>query len=250
MLPIKDDVPSLKPPVITWFLIIANSLVFIFELWLPEKSLEHFFYLFGLVPARYTHPSWAEWVGFPVDNYWPFLTNMFLHGGWLHIISNMWVLWIFGDNVEDRMGHFRFLVFYILCGILAGTVHMLSNPHSTVPALGASGAIAGVLGAYFLLYPFARVIVLVPLFFWPFFFVLPAAFYLGFWFLLQFYQGTFALLAPKYGGGIAWWAHIGGFVAGLVLCPLFTRLRKPSRRLFRDQYGLDGAWQSHFRYFR
>src|SRR5207237_8668834 len=142
-------------------------------------------YLLVIVPARYTHPAWAQWVGVPIDDYWPFLTCMFLHGSWSHVIGNMWTLWIFGDNVEDRMGPVRFLAFYLLTGVAAGLTHWFTNLDSTVPTVGASGAIAGVLGAYFILFPHSRIIVLFPVFFWPFFFELPAVMYLLFWFLSQ-----------------------------------------------------------------
>jgi membrane associated rhomboid family serine protease len=147
MLPISDTIPRRSPPLAVWLLILTNSLIFLFELMMPEPALERFFHLFGLVPARYTHPDWAVWAGFPVDDYWPYLTSMFLHGGWMHIIGNMWTLWIFGDNVEDRMGSVRFVIFYLLCGLAAGAVHWFTNPNSTVPTVGASGAIAGVMGA-------------------------------------------------------------------------------------------------------
>ena len=149
MFPIKDSVPSRSTPVATRALILVNVIVFFFELGLPHQSVEQLFYLFGLVPARFTHPDWALAVGFPVDNFWPILTHQFLHGGWLHIVANMWTLWIFGDNVEDRMGPVRFTIFYLLCGTAAGLAHLYVNPDSTVPSVGASGAIAGVLGAYF-----------------------------------------------------------------------------------------------------
>src|SRR2546426_10050664 len=140
MFPLQDSVPSRSVPVLTRALILINALVFFFEVALPSQALEQVIYLFGIVPARFTHPDWAAAVGFPVDNYWPLLTHQFLHGGWLHIISNMWALWIFGDNVEDRMGPVRFAIFYLTCGVLAGLTQMLSNSHSTGPAVGASGA--------------------------------------------------------------------------------------------------------------
>jgi hypothetical protein len=131
MIPIRDTIPRRNPPIATWLIILANSFVFLFELALPEHTLVQFFYRFGLVPARYTHPAWALWVGLPVDDCFSFLTNMFLHGGWMHIIGNMWTLWIFGDNVEDRMGPIRFLFFYLFCGLAGGLVHWFINPHST-----------------------------------------------------------------------------------------------------------------------
>src|SRR6201982_3698985 len=169
MFPIKDSVPSRSTPVATRALILVNVVVFFFELGLPHQSVEQLFYLFGLVPARFTHPDWALAVGFPVDRFWPILTHQFLHGGWLHIVANMWTLWIFGDNVEDRMGPLRFIIFYLVCGVLAAL-----TPDATIPSVGASGAIAGVLGAYLLFFPTARLIVLIPILFFPFFFELPA----------------------------------------------------------------------------
>jgi len=226
LIPLRDENPSRRPPYVVWGLIVANALVFLLELSLPPDSLQVFFHLFGIVPARFTHPEWAQALGFPADNWWPFLTSLFIHGGWFHILGNMWFLWIFGDNVEDRMGHGRFLVFYLLCGVLAGMAHMLTNPSSTIPAFGASGAISGVLGAYLLFFPRARVLVLFPIFIWPLFFVLPASLFLGIWFVIQFFSGTFSLLSPKMGGGVAWWAHIGGFISGLSLAPLFLPGRK------------------------
>jgi len=227
LIPLRDENPSRNPPYVVWALIAANALVFLLELSLPPDSLQEFFVLFGIVPARFTHPEWARALGFPVDDWWPFLTSLFIHGGWFHIIGNMWFLWIFGDNVEDRMGHGRFLLFYILCGVIAGFAHLVTNPTSTIPAFGASGAISGVLGAYLLFFPRARVLVLFPIIIWPFLFVLPASIFLGLWFFIQFFSGTFSLLAPSEGGGVAWWAHIGGFVAGLSLAPYFLPRRKP-----------------------
>src|SRR5881296_1726064 len=179
MFPIQDSVPSRSVPVVTRALILINVLVFFFELMLPRQGVEQLFYIFGLVPARFTHPDWAAYVGFPVDSYWPILTHQFLHGGWLHIIANMWTLWIFGDNVEDRMGSVRFVIFYLLCGLAGNVLHLFMYPGSDIPTLGASGAIAGVLGAYFVMFPTARVIVLFPVLFIPFFFELPAVLYLG-----------------------------------------------------------------------
>ncbi len=226
MIPIRDTVPRQHFPFAVLALIAINVLVFFRELALPEDFAEQFIYLFGLVPARYAHPVWAAEAGFP-HTYFPFLSTMFLHGGWLHIIGNMWVLWIFGDNVEDRMGPVRFLVFYLLCGLSAGVVHVVTNPASTVPAVGASGAIAGVMAAYFVLFPHARIVALFPIFFYPLFFTVPAFFYLGFWFLTQFFSGTLAIATPREVGGIAWWAHIGGFASGILFFSFFLRRRAP-----------------------
>jgi membrane associated rhomboid family serine protease len=175
-------------------------------------------------------------LGFPIDNYWPFLTSMLLHAGLIHLAGNMWTLWIFGDNVEDRMGRWRFLAFYVLCGIISGQVHWWTNPHSTVPVIGASGAIAGVLGAYAVLYPHARVQTLVLLLFWPLFFELPAVIFIAVWFGIQFLSGTAALLGPGQLGGIAWWAHIGGFIAGIALHRLFIVGDRHSRSRSKTHY--------------
>jgi rhomboid family protein len=239
--PIQDSVPSLSVPVVTRALILINVVVFFFELALPQQAVEQLFYLFGIVPARFMHPDWAASVGLPVDTYWPILTHQFLHGGWLHLISNMWTLWIFGDNVEDRMGPVRFAFFYVTCGVLAGFTQLLTNANSTIPSVGASGAIAGVLGAYLLLFPTARLVMMIPILFFPFFFEMPAVLYLGIWFFSQLYSATLALAGPGQVGGIAWWAHVGGFVGGLLLCGLFVRPR--ARRLQSDEHGLEWAWE-------
>jgi rhomboid family protein len=246
--PLLDSVPSRSVPVATRTLIIVNVVVFFFELSLSREAVEQVFYLFGIVPARFTHPEWAAFVGFPINDYWPLLTHQFLHGGWLHIIGNMWTLWIFGDNVEDRMGPLRFTLFYLICGIVAATTHILTQPDATVPTVGASGAIAGVLGAYLLLFPTARLVVMFPVLFVPFFFELPAILYLVMWFLLQLFSGTFALASPDRVCGIAWWAHVGGFTSGLLLCPLFLLGRRPPRRLQPDEYGVEWTWQPRRRW--
>jgi len=245
LIPVRDSIPHRHTPVVTWALIAVNVIVFLYELTLEPQDLERLFYLFGIVPARYTHPEWALQLGLPVDDYWPFLTCMFLHGGWAHVIGNMWTLWIFGDNVEDRMGPGRFLGFYLLMGVLAGLTHWFTNAQSTVPTVGASGAIAGVLGAYFVLFPRSQIVVLLPIFFFPFFFQLPAVTYLLFWFLSQVLSGTLAGLSASQVGGIAFWAHVGGFAAGVVLHRLFILPeRQRPRRFERDEYGIEGAWAS------
>lgn len=241
MFPISDNIPSRNPPLMMWGLMAINVLVFLLETSLSEAQLKALFYWFGLVPARFSHPQWALQIGLPIDTWWPFLTSMFLHGGWLHLIGNMWVLWIFGDNVEDRMGSLRFLAFYLLCGVLAAAVQFFSNPHSTLPTVGASGAIAGVLGAYLVMYPMARVVVMIPVLIFPFFFDVPAVLFLGFWFLLNFTSGLSALSVSADAGGIAWWAHAGGFVGGMLLYRFFQR--PDWRPCYEDEYGVDGSWQ-------
>ena len=229
-------------PVVTRALILINVVVFFFELSLSRESIIQLFYLFGVVPARFTDPEWAASIGFPIGSYWSLLTHQFLHGGWLHIVANMWTLWIFGDNVEDRMGPLRFIIFYLVCGVLAALTQVLVTPDATIPSVGASGAIAAVLGAYLLFFPTARLIVLIPILFFPFFFELPAVIFLVFWFFIQLFSGTAMLASPQQVGGIAFWAHIGGFIAGMLLCRFFVR-RPVRRRLQPDEYGLEWAWE-------
>ena len=229
MFPIRDDAPHYSTPWVNYFLIVLNSLVFLFELSLGPRSLNNLFFTFGMVPA---HFSAALRTGAYAAGLLPILTSMFMHAGWLHIIFNMWWLWIFGDNVEDALGHFRYLIFYLLSGLGAAAVHLMFNWGSRVPSVGASGAIAGVMGAYFVLFPSARVLTFIFVFFtW-----LPAWLILGYWFVLQFLSGASTSIAAGQGssGGVAVWAHVGGFLTGVVMIKLFPR-RAPGYR-FR-------AWQ-------
>ena len=219
MFPLRDDIPSQRYPIVTVMIIVLNVVAFFFELMLGPR-LEQFLMSWSIVPARYTVPdvaglfSWREQL-------LPFFTSMFLHGGWTHLLGNMWSLWIFGDNVEDRLGRCRFICLYLLGGSVAAMVHIYTNADSAVSTLGASGAIAAVMGAYLRLYPHARVQMLIPPFFFGPFFVVPAVLFLGWWFILQFFNGTFSLLADSSEmGGIAWWAHIGGFIFGALLCSI------------------------------
>lgn len=245
MIPLRDTIPSRHPPLATWFIILANTVVFMLQLTLPPEGLRRVFYLFGLVPARFAYPSWSLEVGLPVGNYLPFLTSMFLHGGFGHILSNMWALWIFGDNVEDRMGTVRFLLFYLVCGILAGLAHCCLNPRSTLPTVGASGAIAGVMGAYFVLFPKSTVVTILPMFFWFGLYEIPAVLYLGIWFLIQLFSGAISLTGPM-AGGVAWWAHLGGFLAGVFLHPLFVSKSRNPRRRQPDEFVWDEEWRRFF----
>jgi membrane associated rhomboid family serine protease len=209
MIPLRDIVPSRTRPYVTVTLIILNSVAFLFELSLPPDARQQFLYVFGLVPA---HFSWAT-----------VFTSMFLHAGWLHVGGNMLYLWIFGDNVEDQVGHGRFIVFYLLCGMVAALAQAWADPLSPVPTIGASGAIAGVMGAYIVLYPRSRVLTLIPLFiFWEIIEV-PAVFFLGFWFLLQVMSVGSVAPGAERGGGVAFWAHIAGFVVGMGAVLLFRR---------------------------
>ena len=218
MIPIRDDTPRTTTPYITYFLVALNLLIFVFEVVLDPRSRTLFINSFAVIPERVTglltsHPSQALL---------PVLTSMFLHASWLHVIFNMWGLWIFGDNVEDHLGHFRYLMFYLLAGFAASALHIVFNAGSRVPSVGASGAIAGIMGAYFLLYPSARVLTLIP-FFFLYFTWLPAWLVLGYWFVVQFLSGaaTSITYSHQTGGGVAFWAHVGGFVAGLAMIKLF-----------------------------
>jgi membrane associated rhomboid family serine protease len=229
MIPIRDDIPSRTRPVVGISLIAINVLAFFYELTLGPESLEVFIGEYAVVPIRYFSSGDFDRFGLvqtfgTADLVIPVFTAMFLHGGWAHVGGNMLYLWIFGDNVEDRMGHGRFLIFYLLCGVLATAAHVFTNANSPVPSLGASGAIAGVLGAYLVLYPRARVVTLVPIFYFIQFIPIPAIILLGFWFLQQFFYGALSLgIESAQTGGVAWWAHIGGFVAGVVLINVFKR---------------------------
>ena len=227
MIPLRDTVPSRSFPFVNWLLIVLNVLMFVVILSLRSDA-EGLVATLGLVPKRLlTNPQPWEFVT-------PF-TSMFLHGGWAHLIGNMLALYVFGDNVEDRLGGGRYLVFYLLCGLVAAFAHVVINAESTVPTIGASGAISGVLAAYLVFYPTARVITLVPLFFLPWFVQIPATIYLGFWFLSQLLNGVLTVVKGQQAmGGVAWWAHVGGFLAGLAFGPLFAR--RPLRRAYVDEH--------------
>jgi membrane associated rhomboid family serine protease len=223
VIPLKDTILRQGFPLVTWIIILLNGVIFIFEISIPKNLLQQLFYLFGLVPAKYSYPNWAFIHGVPFDDYLSFVTNMFLHAGWLHIIGNMWFLYIFGRTVEDQMGHIRFMIFYILAGILASITYFLIDIHSRIPEFGASGAIAGVMGAYILMFPRAKILTLILILFFPWLIELPALVFIGYWFLIQLVGGTLTLASPISQGGIAWWAHVGGFVFGMVMIPLFRR---------------------------
>jgi membrane associated rhomboid family serine protease len=229
MFPLRDTNPSNTKPFVNWIIIGINAVIFLFEVSLSDEGLNRLIGILGVTPrALLQNPALESLTLF---------SSMFLHGGWMHLISNMWILFIFGDNIEDRMGRFRYLAFYLLCGVVAALTQVFTAPLSMVPMIGASGAISGISGAYILLFPRARVLTLVPIFFFFTFIEIPALIYLGFWFLLQLFNGLFALsFMGRLGsmGGVAWWAHIGGFVAGLVLVKVFERRRA--------RYGRDYRW--------
>lgn len=219
MFPIRDNIPSRRVPFVNYSLILLNVLAFGYEL-AQGPYLDQFIMQFGVVPVRYVRDPL---LGFAAPSLVvSVFTSMFLHAGWLHILGNMVYLYIFGDNVEDRMGHFRYLVFYLLCGVVASYTFILSSPFSRVPSLGASGAIAGVLGAYLILYPGARVLTLVLLGIFITTIEIPALLLLGIWFIQQIFSGYLAISsASAQAGGVAWWAHIGGFAAGMALVFVF-----------------------------
>jgi membrane associated rhomboid family serine protease len=234
MLPIKDDQPRYSTPYVNYFLIGINILIFLLQ-WMQQVTDPHsadlFQKQFGEVPAHLaTFLSGSHRYSLP-DVLLPFFTSMFLHGSWMHVLGNMWFLYIFGDNVEDYLGHVTYFVFYILSGLFAMATQVAINPHSTIPTVGASGAIAGILGAYFLLYPRARVLT------WFFVFViyLPAWIVLGEWFVIQFFNGaaTLSMQAGRDVGGVAFWAHIGGFVTGMVMIKIFPERKRRSPYAYR-----------------
>ncbi len=235
MFPLYDDAPRYSTPYINYFLLAINTLVFLFEVTLSPKALNQFIAIFGTVPAHVT----AFLHGAPGSNFViafvPVLTSMFVHASWGHLIFNMWALYIFGDNIEDYLGHFRYLVFYLIAGFAAAFLHLLMNANETLPSVGASGAIAGVMGAYFVLFPSARVLTLVP-FLFVFFVWLPAWIFVGYWFIVQFLSGAATQIVrsqSSVGGGVAFWAHVGGFVAGALLIKIF-----PSRPRRYRYYGM------------
>ncbi len=217
MLPLRDSQPSYTKPYVTISLIGVNVAVFLYELSLDHFSLNHFIALYALIPGRFHLGA--------------LLTSMFLHGGWLHLIGNMWFLWIYGDNIEDALGHAKYLVFYLLCGFAAGLVQLLPDPGSRLPTLGASGAIAGVMGAYLIKFPRSRIVTLVPIFFFLTTVEIPASMMLIYWFAIQFFSGVGSIGSARVSqGGVAWFAHIGGFLAGMALIYLMRPRDRYRRR--------------------
>lgn len=227
MIPLRDTIPSRHWPVMTWLIIISNLFIFLYQQSLDPSAYYLLNSEFGLIPLRFFKNGIS---GF--QEFIPFLSHLFLHAGWMHLIGNMWALWLFGDNVEDLMGPLRFLLFYICTGIAAGLVHIFAEPGLSIPTIGASGAIAGVMGAYFILFPLSRIVTIIPLFFIPLFVEIPALIYLAFWLLSQVYS----VLASRQLGtvsNIAWSAHIGGFIAGIILHRFFFRVKRRRFRLDR-----------------
>jgi membrane associated rhomboid family serine protease len=231
MIPIRDAIRSKTFPVVNVLIIILNILAFLWQL-SQGPHLKEALFLYGIVPIRYSDPELS--VQFSTFQQWlPFLTSIFLHGGLLHILGNMWFLYIFGDNIEDRVGHIRYFIFYIFCGVAAGLIHLMTNWSSKIPTIGASGAISGVMGAYLLLYPRSRILTLIPIFFFFQFVEIPAFIFLGYWFLIQLFSAS---LTPSSIGGIAWWAHIGGFMVGLIFIKIFDEIPKTGLSAGLHQY--------------
>ena len=218
MIPLRDTQPSYSTPVVTIGIIVINVLVFLYQVSLNDYELNHFIQRFAIIPDRL--------------QYGDILTAMFMHGGWMHLIGNMWFLWIYGDNVEDVLGHGKYLAFYLLCGFAAGLVHVYLAPYSRVPTLGASGAIAGVMGAYLIKFPHSKIITLVPLFIFLTTMEIPAVIMLIYWFVIQVFSGVGSIGYSNVSkGGVAWFAHIGGFLAGMFLIWVMgTRERFRMRR--------------------
>jgi len=232
MIPLRDDNPTNTTPFVMVGLVVACTLVFFYEISLGPQAGERFVYRYGAIPAVISGMKSLPSKALAIPPYFTLITSMFLHGGLMHLIGNMLYLWIFGNNIEDAMGHVRFIFFYLICGVIAAMSHAAFDPGSVMPMIGASGAISGVLGAYLMLYPRAHVLVLIPLgfFFWRM--TVPAGFVLGFWFVFQLLSGaasTTSIGSGNVGGGVAWFAHIGGFVAGMVLIGFF---KHPSVRFF------------------
>lgn len=245
MIPLRDNIPSQTTPGVNYAMIAVCSFVFVHQL-LDQAADNSLVERFGMIPARVQNPDAVIEIqdrmlqpvpgGFRLVDFrrpaapssvppiMTLLTCIFLHGGWMHFLGNMWFLYIFGDNVEDRLGHVGYLLFYLGCGIAASIAHLVSGPDSTIPTIGASGAIAGVMGAYFVLYPRAKVLSIFPIFFLIQIVVLPAPVFLGIWFAMQFFSGTLAVGSTQ-SGGVAWWAHIGGFAVGFLVAGILGRTK-------------------------
>lgn len=264
MFPLQDNIPSRTTPYCNWALIGLCTFIFLRQA-TETKDDVSLLERYAMIPARITNPD--EPVKITVDRtlvetpnglevfetqkdaappavpaWMTLVTCVFLHGGWMHLLGNMWFLSIFGDNVEDRLGHLGYLVFYLVGGTIASLIHFITGPTSTLPTVGASGAIAAVMGGYFVWYPHAKVRAVIPIFIFPVFFVVPAAVFLGLWFLMQFWQGTTSLMATE-AGGVAWWAHIGGFGAGYLIAGALghspvCRPPNPVRRVYQPQPSL------------
>lgn len=221
MFPLRDDNPTTITPFVTWAVIAFNVIVFLYQVSLGPRGSQLFVYQYGAIPAVVAGETRLPDAIGAIPPVLTILTGMFLHGGWMHLIGNMWFLWIFGNNIEEAMGSLRFVFFYLICGFLASATHILFNASSTLPMIGASGAVAGVLGAYLMLYPRARVLTFIFLVFFIRLMYIPAGFMLGYWFLIQLLNTSAA--GSRSSGGVAVWAHVGGFIAGVLLIGVFKK---------------------------
>ncbi|WP_394754755.1 rhomboid family intramembrane serine protease [Crenothrix sp.] len=222
MIPIRDTAPCYSKPYVTWGLMIIWIVIFVSMKLMPDEMSVRLLNIYGMVPIRYSSTRWAAVANIPFDYYFSFISNLFLHGNWMHLVANLLFMWIFGDNVEDRMGRLPFLVFYLICGFFASILQWYFDPMLAIPVVGASGAIAGVLAAYFFLYPLERVI----LFLFPILVPVPAIAFLGIWVMIQLHDATTSVLFEGGTIDVAWWAHIGGFITGCILYRLFLKEQK------------------------
>ncbi|HUO36286.1 MAG TPA: rhomboid family intramembrane serine protease [Candidatus Acidoferrum sp.] len=240
MIPLKNLDPRRSFPFLTIALIVANFVVFFHQISLPAKAADAFIYHYGLVPARVSEFLASARHVSAADAFLPFFTCMFLHGGWLHILGNMWFLWIFGANVEDRLGGTVYLLFYFVCGLFSGVTQTVFSWGSHIPSVGASGAIAGVLGAFIVFFPRSRILTLVPLIVFWFLARIPAVVFIGLWFVVQFFSGVSSLSVSRASemGGVAWWAHVGGFMMGAILALVVNGASGGQRRrsAYYEQY--------------
>ncbi|MCB9230458.1 MAG: rhomboid family intramembrane serine protease [Bacteroidia bacterium] len=235
MIPLRDTSNSNRRPYVTWFLIGINVVIFLFQLTLSNPELRLFFMKWGMVPLNISHPHEAAAGGIPASGLWTLVTSMFLHGGWGHLIFNMWALWIFGDNVEEKLGRLRFLGFYLVAGIIATLAHLLVNWTSPMPVVGASGALAGVMAAYMFFFPNNKILTFLPVFFLPFLVEIRAKIFIVIWITIQVISGMMGLFAAEGGSGVAFWAHIGGFAAGWLLARYFVRPKREANE-FGGEY--------------
>ena len=229
MIPLKDTIRTNKVPIINWLIILTNVFVFLYESSLSQSGLESFIQTYALIPAMFQMNDPSTWT--------PLLSHMFLHGSWMHLLSNVWILFIFGDNLEAQMGSLRYLFFYLIGGFVAAFIQMIFTNDPTLPTLGASGAIAAVMGAYFLLFPTARVVTFIPVFFLPWIVEIPAIIYLGIWFASQLWSGLTSMVSASASvGGVAWWAHIGGFAFGLLISSSLLRTQQKQNPYLINPY--------------